>query len=148
MSARPGCSPITRKRVVLGLGVLFNFLLPWAVYRLSVPHLGETHAIVATAVAPGVWSLIQFARSREVYAMSVLVLSGIALSLVVLALGGSPKILLFRESLITGLGSLVLIGSAVSPAADVCVIRYAFTSGDRRWMPCFRAVWPHARARS
>jgi hypothetical protein len=83
--------------VLLALGVLFNFLLPWAVYRLSVPHLGETHAIMATAVAPAAWSLAQFARSRKVDAMSGLVLSGIALSLLVLALGGSPKILFFAN---------------------------------------------------
>ena len=117
--------------MLLALGVLFNFLLPWAVYRLSVPHLGETHAIMATAVAPAVWGLVQFARSRKVDAMSGLVLSGIALSLVVLALGGSPKILLFRESLITGLGGLVLIGSAVIRRPLMFVlIRYAFTSGQ------------------
>ncbi len=93
--------------------MLFNSILQWAVYRLSVPYLGETHAIIATAVAPTVWSLAQFARSRKLDAMPVLVLSWIALSLLVLVLGGSPKVLLFRETLITGLGGLVLIGSAM-----------------------------------
>ncbi len=103
----------TGRRVLLGLQVLFNLLLPWALYRLSVPQVGETRAIIIAAVAPGVWSLVQFARSRQVDAWSVLVLSGIGLSLVILALGGSPKILLFRESLITGLVGLVFIGSAM-----------------------------------
>ncbi len=105
--------PITRKRLLLGLGILFNFLLPWAIFRLTKPHVGETHAIIISAVVPAVWSLVQFARNRNVDAMSAIVLAGIGLSLAVLALGGSPKILLFRESLITGLGGLVLIGSAM-----------------------------------
>jgi hypothetical protein len=115
--------------VLLALSVLFNFLLPWAVYRLTVPRLGEAHAIVATAVVPAVWSLAQFARSRKIDVMSALVLSWIALSLVMLALGGSPKILLFRESLITGLGGLVLIGSAmIGRPLMLLMVRYAFTS--------------------
>ena len=115
--------------MLLALSMLFNFILPWAVYRLSVPYLGETHAIMATAVAPTVWSLVQFARSRKLDAMSVLVLSWIALSLFVLALSGSPKVLLFRETLITGLGGLVLIGSALigRPLMPV-LVRYAFMS--------------------
>lgn len=115
--------------MLLALSVLFNFLFPWAVYRLTVPSLGETHAIMATAVAPAVWSLAQFARSRKIDVMSALVLSWIALSLVVLALGGSPKVLLFRESLITGLGGLVLIGSAlIGRPLMLVLVRYAFTN--------------------
>ncbi|OYW10914.1 MAG: hypothetical protein B7Z59_05850, partial [Acidiphilium sp. 37-67-22] len=54
-----------------------------------------------------------FARHRRVDAISVMVLGGIALSLVGFALGGSPKLLLMRESLITGLIGLVFIGSAL-----------------------------------
>ncbi len=84
---------------------------------------------MATAVAPTVWSLVQFARSGKLDAMSVLVLSWIALSLLVLVLGGSPKVLLFRETLITGLGGLVLIGSAmIGRPLMLVLVRYAFAS--------------------
>jgi hypothetical protein len=104
---------MTRKRVLFAVGFLFNILLPWAVYRLSEPRVGDAHAIMICAAVPTAWSLIRFARSRKVDMMSVIVLSGIALSLAALALGGSPKLLLFRESLITGAGGLVLLGSAI-----------------------------------
>ncbi len=67
-----------RKRVLLGLGVIFNFLLPWGLYRLSVPRLGEAHAIIFSAAAPAVWSLFQFVRRRKADVMSVIVLSGSA----------------------------------------------------------------------
>ncbi len=102
-----------RQRVLLGLGVIFNFLLPWGLYRLSVPRLGEAYAIIFSAAAPAVWSLFQFVRRRKADVMSVIVLSGIGLTLLPLAFGGSPKLLLFRESLVTGLGGLVLFGSAL-----------------------------------
>lgn len=119
-----------RKRIWFGLGVVFNFLLPWAVYRLIVPQIGETHAIMASAAVPAAWSLVQFARSRKVDAMSVLVLSGIALSLMAIALGGSPKLLLFRESLITGLIGLVLIGSAIVGRPLMFVMLRAVLNGQ------------------
>ena len=46
-----------------------------------------------------------------------------------LALGGSPKVLLFRESLITGLGGFVLIGSAmIGRPLMFVIVRYAFAS--------------------
>jgi hypothetical protein len=126
---RTAGSTIARKPALLALSMLFNFLLPWAVYRLTVARLGETHAIMATAVVPALWSVAQFARNRKIDMMSTLVLSWIALSLVVLALGGSPKVLLFRESLITGLGGLVLIGSAmIGRPLMLVLVRYAFTS--------------------
>lgn len=104
---------ITRKRLLFGLEVLFNFLLPWACYRLAKPHWGEVHAIMASAAPPTLWSLIEFARNRRIDAISILVLGGIALSLIGFALGGTPKLLLLRESLITGLIGLVFVGSAL-----------------------------------
>lgn len=104
---------ITRKRVTLGLEILFNFLLPWVVYRLAKPHVGEIHAIMASAVPPMAWSLLEFARKRRIDAISIMVLGGIGLSLLGFALGGSPKLLLMRESLITGLIGLVFVVSAI-----------------------------------
>jgi hypothetical protein len=106
-------SNVTRKRLLFALGLLCNFLLPWLVYRLTEPHVGEAHAIMISAAVPLAWSLIEFARNRKIDVISILVLSGIGLSLVAIAFGGSPRLLLFRESLVTGLIGLVMIGSAI-----------------------------------
>ncbi len=89
-----------RPAFVLELAV--NFLLPWLAYRLALPRFGETGALIASAVPPIVWSLIEFARFRRVDALSVMVLAGIALSVAAMALGGSPRMLLLRESLVSG----------------------------------------------
>jgi hypothetical protein len=104
---------VIRKRMMIALEILFNFVLPWACYRLAKPSLGEVHAIMASAVPPIAWSLAEFARSRRVDAISVLVLGGIALALVGFALGGSPKLLLLRESLVTGAFGLAFIVSTL-----------------------------------
>ncbi len=86
-----------------------NFLLPWLAYRFALPHLGETGALIASAVPPIVWSLIELARFRRVDALSVMVVAGIVLSIAAMALGGSPRMLLLRESLVSGAIGVVFL---------------------------------------
>ncbi|NPT39473.1 VC0807 family protein [Paraburkholderia xenovorans] len=101
MKLRPG--------FVLELAV--NFLLPWLAYRLALPHLGETGALIASAVPPIVWSLVELVRFRRVDALSVMVVAGIVLSVAAMALGGSPRMLLLRESLVSGAVGVVFLCS-------------------------------------
>ncbi|HEV3423592.1 MAG TPA: VC0807 family protein [Paraburkholderia sp.] len=84
------------------LELAVNLLLPWLAYRLAAPHWGETGGLIASAVPPIVWSLVELARFRRVDALSMIVLTGIALSIGAMALGGSPRMLLLRESLVSG----------------------------------------------
>ena len=60
-----------------------------------------------------VWGLFQFARSRKIDTFSVISLAGIAVSFAIFALGGSPKILLVRESLFGGALGVVFVVSAL-----------------------------------
>lgn len=90
-----------------------NFLAPWLLYRASRPHVSEVHAIMISASAPMVWGLAQFARSRKLDVFSVLSLGGIILSLAVLGLGGSPKVLLVRESFVGGAVGIAFLISAM-----------------------------------
>jgi hypothetical protein len=59
-----------------------------------------------------VWSVI---RKRKLDAISALVLAGIGVSLVLIALGGSERVLLLRDSLITSIVGVVIAISAVFP---------------------------------
>jgi hypothetical protein len=93
------------------LELLANLFLPWLAYRLALPHWGDVNARYASAAPPLVWSFIEFIRSRRVDALSALVLFGIALSILTLALGGSPRILLLRESLAAGATGIVFLMS-------------------------------------
>ncbi|MDR5774382.1 MULTISPECIES: VC0807 family protein [unclassified Caballeronia] len=95
----------------LALELVANLLLPWVAYRLALPHWGNVGALYASAAPPLAWSLFEFTRSRRVDAVSALVLFGIALSIVLLALGGSPRILLVRESLASGATGVVFLVS-------------------------------------
>jgi hypothetical protein len=89
-----------------------NVALPFACYSLVQPRFGDVRGLLASSVPPILWSVAEFVRKRRVDAVSVLVLLGIALSLVAFIGGGSVKFLQLRENLVTGLIGLVFLGSA------------------------------------
>lgn len=103
---------LTRRAGVIGIEVAVNFVIPYVIYIGAVAHIGEVHALLTASLPPILWSGIEFARNRRVDAMSILVLAGIVLSLLAFVGGGSVRFLQLRENLVTGLISLVFLGSA------------------------------------
>lgn len=117
---------MTRRQVMFGVELAVNVGLPWCVSWVAKRQgLGEAHAIMCSAIPPILWSLAEFARRRRVDAISMLVLGGIALSLIGFALGGSPKLLLMRESLVTGLIGVAFLGSVLVRRPLVWVLAQA-----------------------
>jgi uncharacterized membrane protein len=92
---------------------LVNFILPYAIFALAQPHYGDVNALIMSSAPPILWSIAEFARHRRVDALSVLVLLGIALSLLAVAGGGSARFLQLREKLVTVVIGFVFLGSAL-----------------------------------
>lgn len=129
-----------RASVVVELAV--NFLLPWLAYRLALPHWGELGALYASAVPPVVWSLVEFARTRRVDALSIVVLLGIALSIVLMALGGSPRLLLMRESMASGaIGVVFLLSLAMRRPLTFYLARATVARKEEGGAARFEAMW-------
>jgi len=91
---------------------LVNFILPFVIYTYAEGPLGDVRALLASSVPPILWSLVEFARHRRLDALSILVVSGIALSLLAMLGGGGVRFLQLREKLVTGVIGLVFVGSA------------------------------------
>jgi hypothetical protein len=83
------------------------------IYNYAEAPLGEVRALLASSAPPILWSLIEFARHRRLDALSVLVVSGIALSLLAMLGGGGARFLQLREKLVTGAIGMVFLGSAL-----------------------------------
>ncbi len=94
-----------------GMELLVNAVLPFVVYSLADPRLGDVGALIASAAPPTLWALAEFVRRRRVDALSMLVLAGIVLSLLALMGGGGAKFLQLRENLVTGAIGLIFLGS-------------------------------------
>lgn len=92
--------------------VAVNFVLPFLIFNSISPSLGAVLALMIASTPPILWSIAAFIRERKVDAISVLVLSGIALSILAFAGGGGVKFLQLRENLVTGLVGLIFLGSA------------------------------------
>lgn len=94
------------------LEVVVNFLGPLLIYDYVKPHLGDVKALIASSAPPILWSVVEFVRKRRVDAVSMLVLAGIALSLLAFIGGGDARFLQLREKLVTVTIGLVFLGSA------------------------------------
>lgn len=97
----------------MAVELVVNFLLPLLIYRATKGSLGEVKALMASSAPPIAWSLVTFVRQRKLDALSLLVLTGIVLSLLAYVGGGGPRMLQLREKLVTGLIGLIFLGSAV-----------------------------------
>ncbi|MBP6562728.1 MAG: hypothetical protein KA214_04550 [Neisseriaceae bacterium] len=95
------------------LDLFANFLAPWLLFTWLEPSLGAFQALLASAAPPILWSLIELIRHRRLDAISILVIGGIALSLLAMGFGADERVLLMRESWITGGMGLMLLGSVL-----------------------------------
>ena len=94
------------------LEVVVNVAGPFLIYTATHARWGDVAALLAASVPPLIWSLAGFVRNRRLDALSILVMAGIALSLLAFLGGGSARMLQLREKLVTLLIGLAFLGSA------------------------------------
>lgn len=97
-------------KVALELGV--NFALPFVIFTLAKPHLGDTWALIAAAGPPMVWTITELILHRRLDALALIALAGLSLSLLGFAGGGDAKLIQLRERLVMPIIGLVFLGSA------------------------------------
>ncbi|GAN79921.1 hypothetical protein SAMN02746095_00862 [Acidocella aminolytica 101 = DSM 11237] len=81
------------------------------VYEALDSTLGDTNALIASAVPPLLWSGYELAKTKRLDAVSFLVVASILLTVAATALGGSPKIIQIRDALVTGAVGLLFLAS-------------------------------------
>lgn len=97
----------------IAVEVMVNFILPYAIYSYAEAPFGAVPALLASSAPPILWSLVEFARRRQLDALSLLVLCGIALSLLAMVGGGGIRFLQLREKMVTLAIGLAFLGSAL-----------------------------------
>lgn len=96
------------------LELLVNFALPYLIYQVAKPALGDIGALMASSAPPIAWTIFEFARRRRADALSILALAGIALSLLAFIGGGGARALQMREQLvIAAIGAAFLVSAAI-----------------------------------
>jgi len=108
MVATPGGSARDPVRAALRgflLDIALNAIVPLVLYRLSKLYFSRSEftALAVATTFPIGKSIFDVAKRRQIDPVSVIVLLGIGASAVALLAGGSPRLLLMRESLFTAL---------------------------------------------
>lgn len=89
-----------------------NIALPYLLFTLIKPSVGSVGGLMAGAAPPLGWTLFQLTRHRRIDVLSLLVLGGIAASLIAFFGGGGARFLQLREQLVIALIGVVFLTSA------------------------------------
>ncbi|MEK0317257.1 VC0807 family protein [Cohnella sp. 56] len=98
-----------RREVILTL--LFNGIVPWLLYIWLSGQMSSLAALSIATAVPLIENVWHLARHRKFDAFGALMLFTFVLTLVLVACGGSEKMLLVRESMVTGSVGLLFLAS-------------------------------------
>lgn len=124
--------------------IVLNAAVPLALYALSKRylHASEVVALSIAAIFPAGDSLVGVGRRRRLDVIAAIALLSIVVSMIGVALGGSPKILLIRESFFTGALGLACFLSLLLPRPLMFYFgRQFMTGGDPTRAARFNAQW-------
>ena len=131
MTPPPPAGPA--RRVVRGLliSIVLNALVPVLLYHLAKHYLSaaEVTALGAAALFPLGLSILDLSRTRMLDPVALVSLMSIAVSMVAVTLGGSPKLLLIRESFFTGAFGIACFVSLALPRPIMFYFGRHFAAG-------------------
>jgi uncharacterized membrane protein len=93
------------------LSLVINGAVPVIVYNLLLGHFSSFVSLLIATLIPLGDNLYQIVKYRKADAFGLFMLTGFILSLLAFVLGGNEKLILLRESMVTGLLGLIFIGS-------------------------------------
>jgi hypothetical protein len=146
VSARPLISPwsVVPALIVDGLCPFLTYML----LRRYVPGVSELTALGLGALFPAARGFIEVSRRGRTDIIGAIVLAGIGISVLALLIGGTPRLLLIRESFVTGALGLIAVSSFAWPRPLLFYIgRQLSGSEDGPARERFDALWERQQAR-
>jgi intracellular septation protein A len=96
--------------------ILLSIVAPIVIYGMLTDRgVGEVPALIISGIGPVVDLLITMVVARRVDEFSLIVLVFLLLSVVTSLLFDDPRLLLLKESALTGIFGLILLGSLLAP---------------------------------
>jgi hypothetical protein len=124
--------------------IVLNATIPFAVYKLSKHYISpsELIALIMATTFPLGKSLYDLVGRAQLDPVAILVLLGIVTSGLALLLGGSPRLLLVRESLFTGALGLACFASLLLPRPMMFYFgRYFIAKSEPQVLARFDSSW-------
>jgi hypothetical protein len=130
--------------ISLAWDITFNAAIPVVCYVFAKRFYStsELTALIVATAFPLIKSGVALARRRELDPVAVLVLLGIATSILAIFLGGDPRVLLIRESFFTGAFGVACLVSLSFPRPIMFYFgRYFMAGQDPQKREVFDARW-------
>jgi hypothetical protein len=120
-----------RKQVIRGviLSLLINAGLPLLVYLLLLGHVSNVMALTIATLIPLLETGIHFLKYRKWDVFAVFMLVGFILGILAALIGGDERLILIRESFVTGILGLIFLGSLVTRRPLIYYFAMRFTVG-------------------
>jgi hypothetical protein len=110
--------------------IFFGGVAPYAVYRFASPYLGEVPSLLAGAFVPGAFEVVSFVRHKKLDPLTTLNLAALALSILLVAVGGGTRAVLIRDSLVGGAVGLGFLISLARPRPAIYYLGRQFAAGN------------------
>lgn len=126
--------------------ILVNGVLVYLIYTLlkSYASASDLVALLVSSIPALISEVVTIVRHRQLDVLGTIVLAFIAITAVVSLIGGDPKLLLIRESFLTGVFGVACIVSLLFPRPIwFYIIRYFATGNDPAKSPIFNARWQY-----
>jgi hypothetical protein len=137
----PTATPVVRSVVQ---ETLLNATIPIACYALAKRFVSpsEFTALAFATTFPLLKSVYDVLRRHELDPIAVIVLLGILTSIAALLVGGDPRLLLIRESFLTGAFGIACLLSLILPRPIMFYVGRYFVAGhDAEQREAFNARW-------
>ena len=132
------------------LSLIINGALPVLVYNLLVDYYSSFISLLIATLIPLGDNLYHIIKYRKADAFGLFMLTGFVLSLLAFVLGGNERLILLRESMVTGLLGLIFIASLFFAKPLIYHFAIRFSSNgetekkgqfEKNWeVPYFRLV--------
>ena len=127
-----------------------NAAVPTAVYQIAHHRgAGDVLALGLAAIFPALVALVGIVRRRTLDPIAGIVLFGLVVSALAFAVGGSARLLLVRESFVTGALGLTCFASLLAPRPLMYYFgRWFATQGEAEAMRIYDLQWANPRFRA
>lgn len=131
---QPATAPMQATRPPIGnivWGIVLNAIFPVILYKLSLHYISSSEftALVIAATFPLGKSAFDLIRHHQLDPIAVVVLLGMIASGIAMLFGGSPRLLLVRESMFTGAFGLACFASLLMPRPMMFYFARYFIAG-------------------
>lgn len=146
VSSSPGRSALLHSILRV---LIVNAAIPYACYTLlKANDVSDVTALSIAAIAPALEALVSVLRSREVNIISLFVLGDLLVGIIIMFLGGDPRVIVLRESLFTGALGLTCFVSLLFPRPLMFFVGRSLIAGnDPAHIARYNQLWQNSSVR-